>query len=181
MIAADAYKYFLGRTQAIAKKMGKKCGIYLGRSSTKQALSSTPDSARLKMRGTLHRSASVVRNHPFFFWVVHWSHRKDACVQNATAHGYRVARSQNAPSTKIGRPSTFDPCLNLMASQCSFIIGGAACNWGGTVDASDLLQTIWPRAGAVGEKLWSPVAATGSSKEAESPVLNQRGFLWHLR
>ena len=31
-----------------------------------------------------------------------------------------------------------------------------------TVDTSDLMQTVWPRAGAVGERLWSAAAVNDS-------------------
>ena len=72
---------------------------------------------------------------------------KDACVRNATAHGYRVVRSHNSAwylDQTVGRNWTaqyvFDACFNLTASQCSFVLGGAACAWGGSVDASNLMQ-----------------------------------------
>lgn len=53
--------------------------------------------------------------------------------------------------------------------------------WGETVDTSDLMQTVWPRAGAVGERLWSP-ANVNSTDEALPRYLafrcylNRRGF-----
>ena len=38
------------------------------------------------------------------------------------------------------------------------ILGGEACMWGETVDTSDWFNTVWPRAAAVGEHLWTPRA-----------------------
>ena len=54
--------------------------------------------------------------------------------------------------------------------------------WGETVDSSDLEQTVWPRLGAIGEKLWSPRAATAQPDAAHARMrafrclLNRRGI-----
>ena len=55
--------------------------------------------------------------------------------------------------------------------------------WGETVDSSDLEQTVWPRLGAIAEKLWSPRKATGDAaaalprlEEFRCKVLNGRGI-----
>jgi hexosaminidase len=59
--------------------------------------------------------------------------------------------------------------------------------WGETVDPSDLMATIWPRAAAVGEVLWTPkeviyangtpdMTATESRLETFRCLLTQRGI-----
>ncbi|CAO2837460.1 unnamed protein product [Amaranthus hypochondriacus] len=77
----------------------------------------------------------------------------------------------NEPLTNITNPK-----------QQKLVIGGEVCMWGEHIDASDIEQTIWPRAAAAAERLW-----TSYNKLARNPIqvyrrlanfrclLNQRG------
>ncbi|KAF3329400.1 beta-hexosaminidase 3 [Carex littledalei] len=77
----------------------------------------------------------------------------------------------NEPLTDISNPD-----------QQKLILGGEVCMWGEQIDMSNIQRTIWPRAAAAAERLWTPL-----EKLAKHPIevrmrlahfrclLNQRG------
>merc|ERR1719231_1804463 len=53
-----------------------------------------------------------------------------------------------------------EPCSDVDDAGCKKILGGHGEMWGETVDASNVMHTVWPRLGAIAEKLWSARDAT---------------------
>jgi len=107
---------------------------------------------------------------------------------NATSHGYRVLWSTDGVWYLDGLGTTWqtmytqEPCNGIPDTQCNtLMLGGGGCMWGETVDTSDIMQTIWPRMGAIAERLWSPRELTSADAATERYkafrcLLNRRGI-----
>jgi len=109
-------------------------------------------------------------------------------IKTATDKGYKVIASPalgannwylDHLSTKWSDEYNWDPVIAGVDE--ANVLGGEGCMWGETVDVSDFDQTVWPRMSAIGERLWSPRAATQDLKDAESRLgkfrclMNARG------
>jgi len=74
-----------------------------------------------------------------------------------------------------------EPCTGVPDNLCKLVLGGHGEMWGETVDASDIQQTVWPRLGAIAERLWSPRALNDTADahdriESFRCLLNRRGI-----
>lgn len=171
LTADGAYGYFVSRTQAIAHRLGRSAVVW--------------DEIWNHFGTALDRNATVINTR----FNPSQAPARPMCVANATSHGYRVVRSENIHwylDQTVNKPWTaqydFDVCGDIPSANCEYIAGGAASMWGETVDPSDLMQTVWPRAGAVGERLWSAAAVNDSALAlprytAFRCYLNRRGFI----
>jgi len=99
---------------------------------------------------------------------------------NVTSHGYRAVYSYQGNYDDIfayqhgwylnglWQPWQQMYDVDMLAglhneSALPLVLGGEAAQWGEEADGSDVLQTVWPRAAAVAERLWAYNMALNSS------------------
>jgi hypothetical protein len=58
--------------------------------------------------------------------------------------------------------------------QCRGLCDLARSMWGEHVDGSNIIQRLWPRVGAVAERLWSPQATGTDEADAEQRLMDFR-------
>jgi len=68
-----------------------------------------------------------------------------------------------------------EPASLVSPDKAKLMIGGEGCMWGETVDGGDLEQTVWPRLGAIAERLWSDPG--GKAKDAQPRLASFRCLL----
>ncbi|KAF9589741.1 hypothetical protein IFM89_028650 [Coptis chinensis] len=76
-----------------------------------------------------------------------------------------------------------EPLTNITdPKQQILVIGGEVCMWGEHIDGSDIEQTIWPRAAAAAERMWTPYDLLAKNPREVTGrlshfrcLLNQRG------
>ncbi|XP_065887679.1 beta-hexosaminidase subunit beta-like [Dysidea avara] len=102
-------------------------------------------------------------------------------MERVTAAGYKVILSACWYLNHISygkdwvKYYTCDPQnFNGTEAQKELVMGGGAALWAEFVDGTNLLSRLWPRASAVGEKLWSQMARTTNANSAAPRLHNHR-------
>ncbi|GAB2218460.1 hypothetical protein Droror1_Dr00001683 [Drosera rotundifolia] len=164
MDGSEAYQYFVLRAQKIALSHGYEIVNW------EETFINVKDKLSPK---------TVVHN-----WLV------TGIAAEAVAAGFRTILSNQDKWYLDHLDATWDgfytnePLLYITdPKQQALVLGGEVCMWGERIDASDIQQTIWPRAAAAAERLWTPY-----DKLAQDPsevtsrlahfrcLLNQRGI-----
>merc|ERR1712048_615565 len=115
-------------------------------------------------------------------------HGQQSLMPNVVADGFRAIYSPNTEwylnlvDHSWQSRYLVEPLAGIeKKSEQQLVIGGEACIWGNAIDASDILQTVWPSGAAVAERLWS-LRQVNSTKDAEPRLeyfrclLNERGI-----
>ncbi|AAB60911.1 ESTs gb/T43256,gb/46316,gb/N64930,gb/AA395255,gb/AA404382 come from this gene [Arabidopsis thaliana] len=163
MSEKEAYQYFVLRAQKIALSHGYEIINW--------------EETFINFGSKLNRK-TVVHN-----WL------NTGLVENVTASGLRciVSNQEFWYLDHIDAPwqgfYANEPFQNITdKKQQSLVLGGEVCMWGEHIDASDIEQTIWPRAAAAAERLWTPYAKLAKNPNNVTTrlahfrcLLNQRG------
>lgn len=137
----QTYGYFVDRAVSIARR--RKSNVVLW----DEAFSSTAPPK--------DKESVVIQN---------W--HSDDLLREIVVAGYRALASSatywylDHLATSWETMYNFEPFTNIPFSSRHLVIGGEGCMWGETVDPSDLEATVWPRAAAIAERLWSPQSHT---------------------
>jgi len=162
LTADETYEYFVNRSQSIARGMGRDV---VGWEEIWDHFGTELDKST----------------------IIHQWLPGSTIAENATASGYRVLWSTDGAWYLDGLSVTWEtmytqePCTGISDSVCAqYLLGGGGEMWGETVDTSDLQNTIWPRLGAIAERLWSPkeirdTNAATSRYASFRCLLNRRG------
>lgn len=143
MTSKDAYQYFVLRAQDMA--------ISNNRTPVNWEETFYTFSSKLNPRTIVHN------------WL-----RSGICPE-AVAKGFRCIYSNqgfwyldhlDVPWQPVYNADPLEGIADL--TQQKLVIGGEVCMWGETADTSDIQQTIWPRAAAAAERLWSTREATSA-------------------
>eukprot|EP00045_Choanoeca_perplexa_P018020 m.274610 g.274610 ORF g.274610 m.274610 type:complete len:647 (+) comp17690_c0_seq3:36-1976(+) len=160
LTADQGYAYFVNRTQAIAHSYGRQVVCW---------------EEVWDHFGTQLKQDTIIHQ---------WLPGSTIAV-NATAHGYRVLWSTDGVWYLDGLKTTWktmyaqEPCEGIPDNLCdTLVLGGGGEMWGETVDYSDWHQTVWPRLGAVAERLWSLRTVTDADA-AHARMLAFRCLLNH--
>ncbi|KAG4202672.1 hypothetical protein ERO13_A05G351400v2 [Gossypium hirsutum] len=136
MTAKDAYQYFVLKAQEIA----------ISKNWTPVNWEETFNSFPSKLN-----PRTIVHN-----WL------GSGVCPRAVAKGYRCIFSNqgawyldhlDVPWNEVYSAEPLEGINNV--SEQNLVLGGEVCMWGETADTSDVQQTIWPRAAAAAERLWS--------------------------
>lgn len=94
----------------------------------------------------------------------------DATQINAiVSAGYQVIASPsdywylNIQSNTWQTMYSYDPTVGLSSSQAALIHGGEVCQWSEYIDDNNMETGLYPRAAAVGERLWSALTVVDTT------------------
>lgn len=174
--SAGLFSYFVSRVHAIARSLDKRVVMWdaaFNKGSKPppkdvviQLWTCFSDSSCLQLLLQIVRAGYDVIVSPDIPWYLNVVEPKDALCNTQWRCIYK-----------------YDPAAGMSAQEAAHVLGGEGALWGETVDASDLLPTLWPRLGAIAERLWSPAVSLeqqGGAMElrlrAFRCLLLQRGF-----